>query len=598
MNSTSHRISVGALALIVALALPAGLLSIFSSVTTGEEIDAADTIVTARISAVQKIDKPATTILTMEVGDVVVGSAVPYELKVTVPGSAPVDVGDDVVALFDNGTSTLMRTYDLEKDDMTLEFVVTTPLTGMSAQGIASGQTYTPMSAFTAAVRSRRGITGGQVIDSFGGQGGEILAVSGPDAFEPNDTLATATSITVGLPTPVTGMPTLVSGLNLDTTDDVDFFEFQISSLSVLHAETLDAGTGFTPDTLLGVFDATTGELLGFDDDSGAGKLSRILQPIAKGGPHAVAVESAPDANLDFTGDDGATTGDYTLSLELERGSYIWNNFDMIAGLSEDGSFIEDFIGTKDFGGEDVLLVGVPADGWAVSYDVNGLPTGVTSAFGGGGDQLSDPGFTSTLLPVSFKLGPFIDLNGLNRQGRGVSKAVVPYNGAGDGVSVEHDFKIGRSERFFDTDLTLRNGTSGGQAENLVYTRVADIDLFGVGADNFAWTFDPAASIKAFPVDTSATVGNVTPPASSTGTMVGDMQLALLIDQGSMPPGGVGAQYKLGFTYVTGEATEFDALEEAQRNLTIGVGVTTWVIATDQDPDTGLWAAYGAGLGE
>lgn len=596
MNPTSHRISLGALALVLALALPAGLLSLFSSVTTGEEVDAADTIVTARVTALQTVDSPSSTILTLAVGDVVYGGALPHELRVTVPGSVPVAVGDDVVALFDNGTSTLMRTYRLEKDAATLEELITSPLTGLAAQGIATGQTGTPLSVFSAAVHTRLGTSGGQVIDAFGGTGNTIQMVSGPDAFEPNDTLATATRITLGLPTPVTGMPTLISGLNLDTTDDVDFFQFQASSLTVLHAETLDAGTGSTPDTLLGVFNANSGELLGFDDDSGVGSLSKIMQPIALGGPHAVAIESAPDANLDFTGDDGTTTGDYTLSLELERGSYIWNNQDMIAGLSEDGSFIEDFIGTRDLDGEDVLLVGVPADGWAVSYDVNGLPTGITSAFGGGGDQLSDPGFTSSLLPVAFKLGPFLDQNGLNRQGRGISESVVPYNGAGDGVSVEHDFKIGRTERFFDTDLTLRNG-SGGMADNLVYARVSDVDLFGVGADNFTWSFDPASSIKAFPVDTAANVGNLTPPGSSSGTMTGDMQLALLIDQGSMPAG-IGAQYKLGFTYVTGEATEADAIQEAQRNLTIGVGVTTWVIATDQDPDTGTWAAYGAGLGD
>ncbi len=596
MNATSHRVSLGALALVLALALPAGLLSLFSSVTTGEEIDAADTIVTARITALQTVASPVSTILTMNVGEVVLGSAVPHELLVTVPGGAPVAVGDDVVALFDNGTSTLMRTYRLEKDDVTLEYMITAPLTGLSAQGIAAGQTYTPMSVFNTAVYARLGLTGGQVIDAFGGPGGNMpQGVSGPDAFEPNDTLATATRVSVGLPTPVTGMPTLISGLNLDTVNDVDFFQIQASSLTVLHAETLDAGTGSTPDTILGVFNVTTGDLLGFDNDSGAGTLSKIAQPIAIGGPHAVAVESAPDALLDFTGDDGATTGDYTLSLELERGSFIWNNTDMIAGLSADGSFIEDFIGTRDIGGEDVMLVGVPADGWAVRYDLTGVPSGATSVFGGAGNQLTNPGFANALVPVSFKLGPFIDLNGLNRQGRGISETIVPYNGS-DGVSVEQDFKVGRSERFFDTDLTLRNST-GGTASNLVYTRVSDIDLFGVGADTFNWSFDPAASIKAFPVSTAANVSGITPPATPTGSMVGDMQLALLIDQGAMQAG-VGAQYKMGFAYVTGRATQFDAVQDAQRDLTIGVGCTTYVVASDQDPDTGLWSAYGAGLGE
>ena len=156
---------------------------------------------------------------------------------------------------------------------------------------------------------------------------------------------------------------------------------------------------------------------------------------------------------------------------------------------------------------------------------------------------------------------------------------------------------IGRGERVFDTTLRLRADNSVGTTDNLVFTRVTDVDLFGVGADTFNWSFDPAASIKAFPVDTTANVSSVTPPGTSTGVMDGDMQLALLIDQGTMQSG-VGASYKMGITYVSGYDTQFDAVKDAQRNLTIGVGVTTWAVASDQDPDTGLWAAYGMGLGE
>jgi hypothetical protein len=65
-------------------------------------------------------------------------------------------------------------------------------------------------------------------------------------------------------------------------------------------------------DTVMGLFDVVTGELLAFDDDSGAGLLSRIQFTVPSDGAYALAVSTFPD--ITFQGI-GTETGRYVLNV-------------------------------------------------------------------------------------------------------------------------------------------------------------------------------------------------------------------------------------------------------------------------------------------
>ncbi|HTE06540.1 MAG TPA: hypothetical protein VK824_10110, partial [Planctomycetota bacterium] len=405
-----------------------------------------------------------------------------------------------------------------------------------------------------------------------------------------------------GPPSLLTGNPTVLTGLTL-TANDVDFFAFDAGALEILHASTLASATGLdVPDTFMGLFDATNGTLLAFNDDGdGTGKLSQLDIPLEATGPYAIAVESAPDSNQDFTGDEGVTVGSYSLALELELGSYLWNQLDLIMGVSPDGSFLEDQIGFKEIGGQDVLAAGVPADGWALDYDVSGSPTGATHVYGGAGTQLTDPGFTNSLLPLSFELGPFQDAAGFNRRGFANASSIVTFDNtgaSGPGVIATMQYTVSAKARTVVGDIALQMGNHA-QISDLLFTRVMDVDLFGTGSDQFFWSFSPTSKLQAFAVDTTVNVGNVTPPAQPFGNATGDMQAAVVIKHGNSTGAGYGdiTHYRTAFSLVKGFATAQQALNNAVRNLR-EAGIDTWVVAVDADPDTGLFAAFGTGLGD
>ncbi|HTG97594.1 MAG TPA: hypothetical protein VL982_09115, partial [Burkholderiales bacterium] len=67
------RLSFGALALVVSLALPVGFLSLVARSTTGEQVDAADLVVVARVSALQFVDDPPRTIVELAIDRAIVG---------------------------------------------------------------------------------------------------------------------------------------------------------------------------------------------------------------------------------------------------------------------------------------------------------------------------------------------------------------------------------------------------------------------------------------------------------------------------------------------------------------------------------------------
>jgi len=610
MNATHHRLSVGALALIMCLALPAGLLSLFSDITTGEQVDASDLIIAGRVASIQMVSAPESTLVEFEVDHSIWGEVHARSLNVSVAGRVPVEVGDQVVAMISRRPSSLLGIYQVQKHPRTLEYQVTTRVTGMAAQGVSGGDALNPipLSVFEAAIRLRRHQDGREqdasrpAASSFVPPNGSEAQV-GPDAYEMNNTLATATPVTgLGPPTLLTGNPTVLTGLTL-TANDVDFFAFDASALVIVHAATQPPVTGLDiPDTFMGLFQVSNGELLAYNDDgSGIGKLSKIDFPIEATGSYAVAVESAPDANLDFTGDDGVTTGAYSLSLELELGSYLWNQLDLIMGVSPDGTFIEDQIGFKEIGGNDYLMAGVPADGWALDYDVRAAPVGATHVYGGAGNQLTDPGFTNSLLPMSFELGPYQDGAGYNRRGYANASSVVAFSSDGSqapGVITTIQYTVGVGARTMIGDIALQMGNHA-QISDLVFTRVMDLDLFGTGADQFYWSFNPTSKLQAFAVDTETNVGNVTPPVQPFGNATGDMQAAMVIKHGNSTGAGYAdiTHYRTAFTVSKGFATSQQALNNAVRNLR-DAAIDTWVVAVDVDPATGLYAAFGTGLGD
>src|SRR5580765_219757 len=99
MTASQNPVSLGALALLLCLALPTGLLSLFARSTTGEQVDGADLIIAGRVASLQNIADPESTAVEFAVSDVLFGTGHVQSLNVTVTGRAPVQVGDTVVAL-------------------------------------------------------------------------------------------------------------------------------------------------------------------------------------------------------------------------------------------------------------------------------------------------------------------------------------------------------------------------------------------------------------------------------------------------------------------------------------------------------------------
>ncbi len=602
MNLSRHQVSLGALSLVLCLALPMGVLGLFAPATTGDQVDNADTILVARVASMQVVADRTNTVLELAVERIVAGAPTRRVVKMTVDGKPAVEVGDLVLAMLELDPTAILGVYHLRKDRYTLQYEVLTPITGMLAQGIGD-MPPVPLALVETAIEVRRGLGGDAghkplPNDPVAGDGsGDEEGGIPPDANEPNDDIASATQVFVDAPHMLTGMPDVVTGLTL-TPGDVDFFSFDGGKLSVLQAETImPAGVTSVPDTFLGVFDDQA-NLLAFDDDSGQGKLSRVIVPLEGPGSHFVGVESAPDTDLDFAGDEGTTVGFYDLALELKQASYLSNDVDLILGVSPDGSFIEDLIGFKEIGGQDVLRTGVAADGWGVSYDAI-TPSGVTSVFGGGGDHLSDPGFTTALSPGSFTIGPFTDSNGFNRMGSATAVNLVPHLLAPRrGVVIRNEYQIGLNQRAVDGSVMVQM-VSKARLRDVLYERVMDVDLFGTGPDNFFWKFASDAKVKAFAVGIDEGVGNLTEPVQTESNAVGDMQFALVIEHGDGNASSFNqtVTYPAAFTLVSQFVSEVDAVDSAMQNLNT-LGMETWVIAVDRDPDTMLYSAFGAGLAD
>lgn len=615
MNVSRHQVSLGALAVVLSLAFPMGVLSLLSPATTGDQVDAADTVAVVTVEAMQVLPDTDQTVLELKVERNVAGARLTGQLNLVVDGRPPIEVGDRVLAMLSNGPDALLGSYIIEKNPTTLQYEIVTPITGMWSQGVGDWPPVA-LSLVETAVKVRLGLIDPAML-AQGQSAGEDLATAeategvpvDPDSYEPNNTLGTASVVILDPPKLITGMPLCITGLTL-TAGDADFLAFTAPALSILHAETrLPEGVtsvNMDLDTLMGLFDQGTGDLLAYDDDSGEGLMSRFAAPIPTDGTYAVAVESAPDTDLDFSGDEGLTTGAYELKLELERASFLTNFTELVVGVSPDGTFIEDYIGFREVGGPDVLLAGAATDGWGMSYQAL-IPGGLTSVVQGAGDHQGDPGFNAglPLIPGSFTLGPFVDSQGFNRAGFAKSSSLVPYQlMPRRGVIVTTEYTLGLNQNVLNGTVELKAATTA-RVLDLMFSRLMDVDLFGTADpgstsdDHFFWHFDPQAAVKAFAVPAGENVSTYTEPSQGDDDVTGDYQVALIIDNGDVGGGG-GMQetmtYSVSFTLISNFLSEEGARQAAVDDLT-AAGIESWVVVVDEDPASpGLFTAFGAGL--
>jgi hypothetical protein len=126
-----------------------------------------------------------------------------------------------------------------------------------------------------------------------------------------NDSVARATPL-LHLPFD-SANPALATVIDAER-DDVDFYSFRVKAGDVLAIEVVRGNL----DSVIGVFDADTGELLITDDDGGNGLLSRLLLQADADLRLAVAVSTFPD--LTFIGA-GTTNGRYSLYINKYRGT-------------------------------------------------------------------------------------------------------------------------------------------------------------------------------------------------------------------------------------------------------------------------------------
>jgi hypothetical protein len=141
------------------------------------------------------------------------------------------------------------------------------------------------------------------------------MKINAPNSFldhgEPNDSIVQATRVSL----PFDGAERFTA---IDPGGgDIDFFRFFAEEGRILLAE---ARQGNHLDTIIGVFDVRTGELLAFDDDSGPGPFARLVFPIPADGRYAVAVTTFPD--FDFLGE-GNSGGRYILDMKTFDGDIL-----------------------------------------------------------------------------------------------------------------------------------------------------------------------------------------------------------------------------------------------------------------------------------
>lgn len=132
------------------------------------------------------------------------------------------------------------------------------------------------------------------------------------DKFESNNTINRAKHISLPFDSAETKRFTKIE----PDGNDVDYFKFEVDAGEILAIETVRGNI----DTIIGVFDEDTGELLAADDDGGDGLLSRLLLQANEDLDLAIAVSTFPD--VDFTGA-GEGSGRYVLVVHKYEGTVI-----------------------------------------------------------------------------------------------------------------------------------------------------------------------------------------------------------------------------------------------------------------------------------
>ncbi len=137
------------------------------------------------------------------------------------------------------------------------------------------------------------------------------------DRDEPNDEPTLATPVTLPFDSR--------DRFSVVAPGDIDWWEFDAPGARFLLIETLP---GNALDTVLGLYNLDTGELVATDDDSGSGDLSRLLYRVETPGRYAVAVSTYPDFELEGA---GTRSGRYVLSIETVEG--------LLISMRDEGSY-------------------------------------------------------------------------------------------------------------------------------------------------------------------------------------------------------------------------------------------------------------------
>jgi uncharacterized protein YaiE (UPF0345 family) len=132
------------------------------------------------------------------------------------------------------------------------------------------------------------------------------------DVFEPNNGISRATRIHLPFSTESMDRYSAIAPVG----GDADYYRFSAKAGDILALEVVRGGF----DSVLGVFDSHTGDLLIADDDGGAGLLSRLLLQVNEDIDLTVAVSAFPD--LEFTGA-GEEGGRYVLTVNRYRGEIL-----------------------------------------------------------------------------------------------------------------------------------------------------------------------------------------------------------------------------------------------------------------------------------
>jgi hypothetical protein len=132
------------------------------------------------------------------------------------------------------------------------------------------------------------------------------------DVFEPNNRISRATRIHLPFSTESMDRYSAIAPVG----GDADYYRFSAKAGDILALEVVRGGF----DSVLGVFDSHTGELLAVDDDGGGGLLSRLLLQANVDLDLTVAVSAFPDVTFTGAGEEG---GRYVLTVNSYRGEIL-----------------------------------------------------------------------------------------------------------------------------------------------------------------------------------------------------------------------------------------------------------------------------------